>query len=194
MQENRGSTNSRIAFCIPGNTFSGTFLKCWTSLVRQTLAFDNMDWFLINGYAPNITYSRQSLLLRARMLRPTHYMWIDDDQVFTFEHFKTLYDHNLDIVSGLYKKSDDLFACCKLNGETLTTDDKLETGINEVMANGFGFMLVKAEVFDRIDKPFEYLNEDQWEDFGFANKARQLGYKVNVDSNIVVGHEKSRIL
>ena len=192
MQENRGSTNSRIAFCIPGNTFSGTFLKCWTSLIRQLPP--NMDWFLINGYAPNITYSRQSLLLRARMLRPTHYMWIDDDQVFAFEQFKTLYDHNLDIVSGLYKKSDHLFACCKLNGETLTIDDKLETGINEVMANGFGFMLVKAEVFDRIDKPFEYLNEDQWEDFGFANKARQLGYKVNVDSNIVVGHEKSRIL
>jgi len=192
MQANRGSTNSRIAFCIPGNTFSGTFLKCWTSLVKQLPP--NMDWFLINGYAPNITYSRQSLLLRARMLRPTHYMWIDDDQVFTFEQFKTLYDHNLDIVSGLYKKSDHLFACCKLNGETLTTDDKLKTGINEVMANGFGFMLVKAEVFDRIDKPFEYLSEDQWEDFGFANKARQLGYKVNVDSNIVVGHEKSRIL
>ena len=192
MQANRGSTNSRIAFCIPGNTFSGTFLKCWTSLVKQLPP--NMDWFLINGYAPNITYSRQSLLLRARMLRPTHYMWIDDDQVFTFEHFRILYNHDLDIVSGLYKKSDDMFACCKLNGETLTTNDKLETGINEVMANGFGFMLVKAEVFDRIDKPFEYLNEDQWEDFGFANKARQLGYKVNVDSNIVVGHEKSRIL
>jgi len=192
MQENRGSTNSRIAFCIPGNTFSGTFLKCWTSLVKQLPP--SMDWFLINGYAPNITYSRQSLLLRARMLRPTHYMWIDDDQVFMYNQFKTLLDHNLDIVSGVYKKSDDLFACCKLNGETLTTNDNLEDGINEVMANGFGFMLVKAEVFDRIDKPFEHLNEDQWEDFGFANKARQLGYKVNIDTNVVVGHEKSRIL
>ena len=192
MQENRGSTNSRIAFCIPGNTFSGTFLQCWTHLIKQLPP--NMDWFLINGYAPNITYSRQSLLLRARMLRPTHYMWIDDDQVFTFEQFKRLYDHNLDIVSGLYKKSEMMYACCKLNGETLTVNDELESGINEVMANGFGFMLVKAEVFDHIDKPFEYLNEDQWEDFGFANKARQLGYKVNIDSHVKVGHEKSRIL
>ena len=121
-------------------------------------------------------------------------MWIDDDQVFTYEQFKTLYDHDLDIVSGIYRKSDDMFACCKLNGETLTTEDKTADGISEVMANGFGFMLVKAEVFDRIDKPFEHLNEDQWEDFGFANKARQLGYKVNIDSNVVVGHEKSRIL
>jgi len=192
MQENRRSTDSRIAFCIPGNTFSGTFLKCWTHLIKQLPS--NIDWFLINGYAPNITYSRQSLLFRARMLRPTHYMWIDDDQVFTYEQFKTLYDHDLDIVSGIYKKSDDSFACCKLNGETLTINDELENGINEVMANGFGFMLAKAEVFNRIDKPFEYLNEDQWEDFGFAHKARQLGYKVNIDSNVVVGHEKLRVI
>ncbi len=183
---------NRMTFCIPGNTISGTFLKCWTHLIKQLPP--NMDWFLINGYAPNITYSRQSLLLRARMLRPTHYMWIDDDQVFTYEQFKTLYGHDLDIVSGIYRKSDDLFACCKLDGKTLTTEDKIIEGVSEVMANGFGFMLVKAEVFDRIDKPFEYLNEDQWEDFGFANKARQLGYKVNIDSNVVVGHEKSRIL
>lgn len=192
MQNNRGSNNHRIAFCIPGNTFSGTFLSCWTQLIKNLP--DNIDWFMVNGYAPNITYSRQSLLIRSRMLRPTHYMWIDDDQVFIPNHFKMLLDHDLDIVSGIYKKSDDLYACCKLNGETLTTDDKLEVGINEVMANGFGFMLVKAEIFDRIEKPFEHLNEDQWEDFGFAHKARQLGYKVNIDTNVLVGHEKSRIL
>lgn len=184
-------SNSRIVFCIPGTTFSSTFLQCWTHLIKQLPS--NIEWFLINGYTPNITYSRQSLLYRARMLRPTHYMWIDDDQVFTYEQFKTLYDHNLDIVSGIYRKSDDLFACCKLNGETLSTSDNIE-GVEEVMANGFGFMLVKAEVFDRIDKPFEYLSEDQWEDFGFANKARQLGYKVNIDGNVIVGHEKLRII
>ena len=62
-----------------------------------------------------------------------------------------------------------------------------EDGIRDFcLSRGLG------DVYKR--QPFEYLNEDQWEDFGFANKARQLGYKVNVDSNIVVGHEKSRIL
>ena len=89
---------NKIAFCIPGNSFSGTFLKCWTHLIKQLSP--NTEWFMVNGYAPNITYSRQSLLLRARMLRPTHYMWIDDDQVFTYEQFETLLNHNLDIVKN----------------------------------------------------------------------------------------------
>ena len=64
----------------------------------------------------------------------------------------------------------------------------------EVQANGMGFMLVKREVFDVIENPFEHLNEHQWEDFGFANKARQAGFKSYVDTKIVIGHEKSVIL
>ena len=178
----------KIVFCIPGKKFSGTFLTCWTNLIKN-LQINNIDWAMVNGYVPNISMSRQALLDRGRMHRPPHYMWIDDDQVFTFDQFQKLLNHDLDIISGIYKKSNDLFACCKLNGETLTIADKLE-GVNEVMANGMGFMLVKKEVFDGMYNPFDFLNENQWEDFGFANKARQLGYKVNIDSTIIVGHEK----
>tara|TARA_R110000765_G_C18588184_1_gene567337 strand:- start:43 stop:594 length:552 start_codon:yes stop_codon:yes gene_type:complete len=178
----------KIVFCIPGKKFSGTFLQCWTYLTKKIPS--NIEWFMVNGYIPNISYSRQALLDRAKMFRPTHYMWIDDDQVFDYNQFQTLLDHNLDIISGIYKKSENLFACAKLDGTTLTVDDKMDSGINEVMANGMGFMLVKSEVFDRIDNPFEFLNKDQWEDFGFANKARQLGYKVNIDTTVVVGHQK----
>ena len=97
----------------------------------------------------------------------------------------------------MYKKSNDLFACCKLNGETLTVEEfneEKETGFMEVQANGMGFMLVKREVFDVIENPFEHLNEHQWEDFGFANKARQAGFKSYVDTKVVIGHEKSVIL
>ena len=166
MQENRGSTDYRIAFCIPGYSFSGTFLKCWTHLIKDIS--NRMEWFMVNGYFPNVSYTRQSLLDRARMLRPTHYMWIDDDQVFKTEHFDALLNHDLDIVSGLYKKSNDLFACCKLDGKTLSVDDEVIDGVREVTANGMGFMLTKSKVFEFIHKPFDNLNDDQWEDFGFG--------------------------
>ena len=185
----------RIVFCIPGRKFSGSFLNSWTYLLRQI--GPNIEWYMVNGYVPNVSYSRQALLDRAKMLRPTHYMWIDDDQVFDYKDFTSLIEHDLPIVSGLYKKSNDLFACCKLNGETLTVEEfneEKETGLMEVQANGMGFMLVKREVFDAIENPFEHLNEHQWEDFGFANKARQAGFKSYVDTKIVIGHEKSVIL
>ena len=179
----------RIVFCIPGKKFSGTFLTCWTNLVKN-LQINNIDWGMVNGYVPNISMSRQALLDRGRMYRPTHYMWIDDDQVFEYTQFKKLLDHDLDIVSGIYKKSNELYACCKLNGETLNVNDNMEKGVHEVMANGMGFMLVKKEVFDGMYNPFDFLNENQWEDFGFADKARQLGYKVNIDNTVIIGHEK----
>tara|TARA_Y100000592_G_scaffold94468_1_gene159268 strand:+ start:491 stop:1054 length:564 start_codon:yes stop_codon:yes gene_type:complete len=182
----------KIVFCIPGKKFSGTFLSCWTQLIKK-LQINNIEWAMVNGYVPNISMSRQALLDRARMHRPTHYMWIDDDQVFTYEQFEKLLDRDLNIISGIYKKSPELFACCKLNGETLTIRDEMfenKEGVNEVMANGMGFMLVKKEVFDGMYNPFDFLNENQWEDFGFADKARQLGYKVNIDNTVIVGHEK----
>ena len=111
-----------------------------------------------------------------------------------FLHFEKLLKHDLDIVSGIYKKSDELFACCKLDGKTLCVDDEIINGVSEVMANGMGFMLVKSKVFDFIHKPFENLNDDQWEDFGFANKAREAGFKVHIDGNVIIGHEKKKIL
>ena len=75
----------RIAFCIPGNQFSSRFLNSWTNLIK---ALDpSWEWFFINGYVPNIFFNRQALLERAKMLRPTHYMWIDSDQVFSWNNF-----------------------------------------------------------------------------------------------------------
>ena len=65
--------------------------KLKESIVNQILFFaqklhiNNIEWAMVNGYIPNVSMSRQSLLDRARMHRPTHYMWIDDDQVFTFD-------------------------------------------------------------------------------------------------------------
>ena len=116
----------RIVFCIPGRRFSGSFLNSWTYLLRQI--GPNIEWYMVNGYVPNVSYSRQALLDRAKMLRPTHYMWIDDDQVFTYEQFEKLLDRDLNIISGIYKKSPELFACCKLNGETLTIRDEMFEG------------------------------------------------------------------
>ena len=64
----------------------------------------------------------------------------------------------------------------------------------EVHANGFGFMLVKAEVFDRVITPFQPTNDTEWEDFAFAERARKIGYKSYIDPSIIVGHEKKLIL
>ena len=183
----------KIGFILPGREFSNKFLDSWTNVIYSMPS--EWKWFHVSGYVPNIFYNRQILLDRAKMLRPTHYMWIDSDQVFNFKMLQTLVEHNLPIVSGIYKKSSTLYACCDLEGKTITTDDLEDKNeLIEVKANGMGFMLVKAEVFDCIIDPFEPLDPDQWEDFTFQEKARRAGFKSYIDPNIVVGHEKKIIL
>jgi hypothetical protein len=183
----------KIGFILPGREFSEKFLSSWTNTLKSIPK--EWDWFLITGYVPNIFYNRQSLLDRAKMLRPTHYMWIDSDQVFNFQMLEKLVNHNLPIVSGIYKKTPDVLACCGLDGRTLTVNDiKDQTDLIEVKANGMGFMLVKREVLDYIVDPFEPIDPDQWEDFTFQEKARQKGFKSYIDPTIMVGHEKKIIL
>jgi GT2 family glycosyltransferase len=106
-----------------------------------------------------------------------------------------LINHNLPIVSGIYKKTPDIFACCGLDGRTLTVNDiEGQTDLIEVKANGMGFMLVKREVLDYIVDPFEPIDPDQWEDFTFQEKARQRGFRSYIDPTIIVGHEKKIVL
>jgi hypothetical protein len=110
-------------------------------------------WFHVSGYVPNIFYNRQALLDRAKLFRPTHYMWIDSDQVFNFMQLEKLIQHDKPIVSGIYKKSPTLFACCDLEGKTMTTDDvKDKNKLYEIFLNGLETVNInlKPEILNKI--------------------------------------------
>jgi len=70
-----------------------------------------------------------------------------------------------------------------------------------VVYTGFGFMLIKRGVFESMKYPWfrpEYVNirgskDFTMEDVAWCREATRLGYKVMIDPNIVVGHEKLKI-
>ena len=175
----------KIAFCIPGPSFSGWFLENWTALIKSLPP--EIDWRLYRNY-------------RAKMFRPDYYMWIDSDINFTPDNFYKLLDHtNVSIVSGVYVMKTTYpyndFACGTLDGGYLTRDDiKGETELVEVKANGLGWMLVKAEVFDQLDQPFTQDAHGTGEDALFQIRAKELGFRSYIDPTLVVGHEKMMIL
>ena len=194
--------NYRIAFCLPGREFSDKFLESWSNLIASLPP--NWEWYQVIGYVPNVFYSRQKLLDRAKILDPTHYMWIDSDQVFKSEDFYSLISRDLDIISGVYYRSTgdfynkpEKFACSMLDGPTLRMKDIVskESPI-EIHVNGMGFMLVKSEVFRILNQPFMPENEKQWEgeDFTFQEKARKKGFKSYIDPKVIIGHEKKFIM
>jgi hypothetical protein len=101
-----------VVFCLPGTSFSGRFLECWSEL---------LVWCLHSGISPvlsrrqscNIYYVRNMCLggdvSRGPAQKPfnsqldyDYIMWIDSDILFTPQQFERLLSHDTDIVSGIY--------------------------------------------------------------------------------------------
>jgi hypothetical protein len=206
----------KIIFCIPGNSFSNRFLKCWTQLTMELHKRD-VEYELLSQYIPNV-YQVRSLLLGAdrkfgqyqtpwQGKRDYDYiMWIDSDQVFEPNDFFKLLEHDKDIVSGLYLRKpqgDTLndvpieFACFNEDGKRLYTNE-VNGELRKVWSNGMGWMLVKKGVFEKIEYPwFGPIIEGlgfHGEDVSFQLRADVYGFDSWVDTSIIVGHEKGVVL
>ena len=206
----------KVIFCIPGNSFSNRFLKCWTNLTRE-LHKKNIEYELLSQYIPNV-YKVRSLLLGAdrkfgQYQTPwqgkkdyDYIMWIDSDQVFEPNDFFKLLEHDKDIVSGLYLRKpqgdtlNDIpieFACFNEDGKMLYTNE-VNGELRKVWSNGMGWMLVKKGVFEKIEYPwFGPIITGlgfHGEDVSFQLRAKDVGFDSYVDTSIVVGHEKGVVL
>jgi hypothetical protein len=101
-----------VVFCLPGSSFSGRFVQCWTNLPAWCLG-NSIRPVLSQRYSCNIYYVRNMCLgadvSRGKDQKPfdgkldyDYIMWIDSDILFTPEQFARLLSHQRDIVSGLY--------------------------------------------------------------------------------------------
>ena len=203
----------KVIFCVPGNTFSNRFVKCWTKLLQE-LHKQNIEYELMCEYAPNIYYIRGMLLGGNYSHGPSQHpwqgkkeydyiMWIDSDIVFKPEHFFKLLEHDKDIVSGLYlkKPQTDSMADIPTSFACFVDDDYRNLMTHEangelinVRANGMGWMLVKKGVFEKIDYPWFGMINHHGEDLSFQLRAKDAGFDSYVDTSIIVGHEKEVVL
>jgi len=142
-------------------------------------------------------------------------MWIDSDMVFEPKDFINLLNMNVPIASGLYKTADNIhYATVKdwnidhyiENGSfEFLTEDSIKDISEPFEADytGFGWILFKKGVFESLEYPWF---RPEWEDFGngvkeftsedvgFCKNIREKGYKIYINPNVVVGHEKNTIL
>ena len=216
-----------IIFCVPGNRFSDTFLKCWTNLFVWCIN-NNINPILSNQYDSNVYYVRNRCLgadtRRGVNQNPwdgkvdyDYIMWIDSDMFFSPQQVRTLIDTDKDIVSGIYKMaSNAAYATVenwdneyyRTNGkyEFLNENhllDKAEEKVFPVAYTGFGFMLIKKGVFEKLEYPWfrpvweeysEGVRDFCSEDVGFCLKATEAGFKIFVNTDVRPGHEKSWII
>jgi hypothetical protein len=169
-------TTLNVIFCLPGNSYSGNFLRGWSEVLFQCPQH-GIKPILIQDYDPVVYYARNKCLggsvLRGGNQKPydgkidyDFMMWIDSDVLFTFDQFTKLINWNKEIVSGIYMmKDNEHFATVpewnidyfKQTGsfKFLTPADIVgKTDLMEVAYTGFGFMLMKKGVMETMDYPW----------------------------------------
>lgn len=206
---------TRVHICMPcygGQLTEQTFMSFikWSNTARQL----NIDWTVE-------TMTNESLISRARntlvakfLSNPesTHLMFIDADIGWEPWHLLALLDHDKDVVGGLYPMKTLPVKWC-VNGIPGAREDD-PSGLVEVTKTGTGFMLIKREVFEKLNqhpavKDFandiglpqelnQYMktyfdtavreNRYYSEDWTFCENWRDLGGQVFVDRRILLRH------
>jgi hypothetical protein len=217
----------RIVFCVPGRSFSKRFFECWNNLVIACVRM-GVEMVLSTAYSSNVYYVRNMALgadvLRGKNQKPfdgkidyDFIMWIDSDIVFNPDQFVRLLSHNKDVVAGLYKmEGGKQFAVVenwdtdefKKNGTFKFMDDDRRQELAEkelvpVDYTGFGWVLIKRGVFERLEYPWFHPEYTEFEgdvrdfcseDVGFCRAAKRAGIELLIDPKVVVGHEKMTVL
>ena len=216
----------KIIFCLPGASYSGRFLQNWTNLLSELPKY-NITYGLSQHYLCNIYHARTKCLGvsldRGVDQKPfdgkvdyDYLMWIDSDMVFRPEQFFKLLEHDKDVVSGMYKMSDnknyatvenmdeDFFEQWSYYQFLQDNDIKKKNGkLFKADYTGMGWMLVKYGVIEKMKYPYFYprktthkagWEEFVWDDVEFCLRVREAGFDVWVDPNIIPGHEKMMVL
>ena len=150
----------------------------------------------ING---EVARCRNLLAERAIKGGFTHLFFIDSDMKFNPDILEKMLAHDTDIVGVMYHQRR-LPLCNNLmpldvkevKGQNKTVDFQVTDDVFEVNWVGTGIMLVKTDVFKKLEAPLftfkhdpaEYMGEDVY----FCRKAREAGYKIYVDADVAVRH------
>lgn len=147
--------------------------------------------------------SRNDLAMQAIQTGFDWVFWLDSDMVFQQDilvrMLEVAREKDLDFLSGLYFRRTVPYTPVAFdhlevneNGDCEWSEfEELPQSLFEVGGCGFGGVLVKTEVFAKVQEKFGNMFfpiAQMGEDLSFCWRARQCGYKVWMDPTIVLGH------
>lgn len=217
--------NITIVFCLPGRSYSGTFLKRFAETIAKCIQ-NGISPIISQQYNPVVYYVRNQCLgcnnLLGKYQKPfnntlkyDYQMWIDSDQVFSYEQIIALIKRDKDVIGGYYKCADNVHYPIVQNWDekyfkkhgsfkflTQASIDSKQGKLFKCVYNGFGFMLIKYGVIEKLTYPwFEPIFYDigtahdfASEDVSICKKIKDAGFDIWVDPKIRVGHEKVRTI
>ena len=154
-------------------------------IVSESLVYDARDKIAMDALAGKVDWV----------------MWLDSDIIYPSNIIRKLMASNKDMVTGIYYKRTPPYTPCiyKLEDNKLKSYiDYPEDKLFPVEAAGFGCMLMKASVIQRVyDKfggCFFPVNGVGGEDLSFIRRAKDIGIEVWCDSSVLCGHVGRQII
>lgn len=195
----------KVAICIPSRGLwdsnfgqSLALMTCGSlSLIDKPIAYKLMNMHGSILATQRADMIRQCLKDEAENKEPfTHILMLDDDMKFPFDTLAKFIAHEVDIVAAncATKVYPPKPTARRDKKEVYTT--AVSTGLEEVDRIGCAVMLVKMDVFRKLEQPWfatpwcEKQGGIIGEDVFFCNRAREIGYKVFIDHDVSkqVGH------
>ncbi len=191
----------KILGCMP--THKAMDIEAVKSLVKMQRDIfncgDDFELMSYNGFNPY--FSRNKLLKTAIQLNPDWVLSIDSDHVYSKGLLYSLIERNLDFVSAKYYVSGGVGLDSRSIAMGNWTDGKFrllnpredEKGLVEVDVAGFGFAVIKPSMLKEMYKDGDSFMTPsgtlyQTDDVLFCKRAKDCGFKIFYDSNVMIGH------
>lgn len=148
------------------------------------------EWFIIGH---SLVYDAREIAVKQMLSKDfTHIFFMDSDMTPPPDILPKLLAHDKDIVSGIAFKRFPPYEPCFFKSITdKGTEhywDYPENKLLEVEGVGMACCLIKREVFEKLEQPYFFPKEGIGEDLAFCVRAKNEGFKMYVDTSIVVGH------
>jgi len=210
----------KLILCLPGNEFDGQIMIQRIQFINWLFAND-WDVVLSQKGGSNVSFVRELCLgiKEEDAMTPSqqipfygkfdydYILWTDSDISFTIQDFEKLVKDDKDIVAGAYKKNNKYFTSGHKTDENLNFIAHMEEDLKgedpfEVLCFGFGFVLIKKGVFEKIPRPwfltstYDYKGQTKivGEDVYFCLKAQDSGFKTWLDPKVRLAHVKKSSL
>jgi GT2 family glycosyltransferase len=124
-------------------------------------------------------------------------LFLDSDMVLPMDLIPRLLEADKPIVSALaFKRTEPhepcIFNKCDMEGSTHYFD--YPKGLVEIQGVGMACCLIKREVIEKTPQPWFFPMPEYGEDLAFCIRAKQAGFSIWADTNLVVGHIMSGVI
>ena len=183
------TTNPKVAICIPsGDMVHADFMLSVLEIAyRARLAGIKVP--IVNARDSIIAQCRNRAVDAALATRADWLLFLDSDMTFDPNTVLRLLRHEKEIVgaSGSPRRKSTTFVAERLDGTPVTLAD---TGLIEVSRIGGACLLIKADVFEKMQRPYFRFGIDEerqaiiGEDYLFCATVKSLGYQIWCDMDL----------